>query len=112
MLHNAWLRYDRDWLPSSRGSSPDEIAAAWAGLAAKGLVVDSEVTDEGIAVRRDLEERTDALTTTPWELLGHDRSVRFAEWLEPPCELLLARVDETAGPNYQPASRVRPTDAS
>ena len=35
---------------------------------------------------------------------------RFAADLEPPCELLLRRVDETAGPNYQPASRLRPSD--
>ena len=33
--------------------------------------------------------------------------IAFATDLEPPCELLLARVDETAGPNYQPASRLR-----
>ena len=35
-------------------------------------------------------------------------ALAFAERFEPPCELLLARVDVTAGPNYQPASRVRP----
>jgi hypothetical protein len=115
VLHNAWLRYDRDWLPTSRGSSPDEIAAAWDGLEAKGYTtLDDEgvrqVDDAGIALRREIEERTDAVTTTPWELLGVQRSLRFAEDLEPPCELLLARVDETAGENYQPASRIRDTD--
>jgi len=31
----------------------------------------------------------------------------LAEALEPPCALLLKRVDETAGSNYQPASRIR-----
>ncbi len=110
VLHNAWLRYERDWLPTSRGSSGDEIAAAWAGLAAKGLVLDGEVIHEGVELRRGIEDRTDELTTLPWELLGEERSVRFAELLEPPCELLLARVDETAGTNYQPASRLRATD--
>jgi hypothetical protein len=35
------------------------------------------------------------------------RSTPFAERLEPACEKLLARVDETAGPNYQAASRIR-----
>jgi len=41
-------------------------------------------------------------------MLGEQRSLNFAENFEPPCALLLARVDETAGPNYQPASRIRP----
>ena len=36
-LHNAWLGYEPDWLPTSRGSNPDEIAEGWAGLEAKGL---------------------------------------------------------------------------
>jgi hypothetical protein len=44
VLHNAWLGYERDWLPRSRGSSPDEIAAARASLAAKELAIDGEIT--------------------------------------------------------------------
>jgi len=40
-------------------------------------------------------------------LLGEPLALGFAERFEPPCELLLARVDQTAGPNYQPASRIR-----
>ena len=109
VLHNAWLGYERDWLPASRGSTAEEIAAAWDGLAAKGLVEDGRVTEAGVARRQQLEDDTDRLTTLPWERLGEERSVRFAEELEPPCELLLRRVDETAGPNYQPASRLRST---
>ena len=62
---------------------------------------------EGVALRQQLEDDTDRLTTLPWELLGAARSRELAARLEPPCELLLARVDETAGPNYQPASRLR-----
>jgi hypothetical protein len=108
VLHNAWLGYERDWLPKSRGSSPEEIEAAWQGLLAKGLVAgDGSATAEGIALRQHLEDETDRLTTLPWERLGEVASVRFAEDFEPPCELLLRRVDETAGPNYQPASRLR-----
>jgi len=60
-----------------------------------------------IALRQRIEDDTDRLTTLPWELLGEARSTDLAQRLEPPCELLLARVDETAGPNYQPASRLR-----
>jgi hypothetical protein len=107
VLHNAWLRYERDWLPRSRGSSPDEITAAWASLSAKGLVLDGAVTTAGLRLRQHLEDETDRLTTTVWRLLGEDASRKFALDFEPPCELLLRRVDETAGPNYQPASRPR-----
>jgi hypothetical protein len=107
-LHNSWLGYEPGWLPTSRGSSPDDIAAAWAGLEAKGLAHDGVATAEGLALRQRLEDDTDRLTTLPWELLGAERSNRFAELLEPPCRLLLDRVDVTAGPNYQPASRLRP----
>ncbi|MBP7629669.1 MAG: hypothetical protein KA758_04410 [Acidimicrobiales bacterium] len=111
ILHNAWLGYEEGWLPRSRGSSPEEIEGALASLEAKGLAADGLVTPEGVELRRRIEADTDRLTTLPWELLGPDGCRRFAEELEPPCELLLRRVDETAGPNYQPASRLRPPSA-
>jgi len=107
IIHNAWLGYDRDWLATSRGSSRDEIERGWASLRAKGLATADDVTAEGVALRQHIEDETDRLTTPVWELLGAERSLRFALDFEPPCELLLARVDETAGPNYQPASRIR-----
>jgi hypothetical protein len=107
IVHNAWLGYDRDWLATSRGTDPADLAAGWASLTAKGLAVDGEVTAEGVALRQQIEDDTDRLTTLPWELLGPAESTRFAADLEPPCEALLARVDVTAGPNYQPGSRVR-----
>jgi hypothetical protein len=107
ILHNAWLGYEDDWLAISRGTAPDELEAGWTRLTERGLAVDRTVTPDGVALRQHLEDDTDRLTTRPWELLGEARSQAIAEQLEPPCELLLARVDETAGPNYQPASRVR-----
>ncbi len=107
ILHNAWLGYERDWLAKSRGTTPEDIDAGWAALTRKGLVAGDEVRPEGVALRQQIEDDTDRLTTLPWELLGEARSIQFAERFEPPCELLLARVDETAGPNYQPASRIR-----
>ena len=70
--------------------------------------IDGEVDATGIELRRQIEDDTDRLTILPWTLLGEAASVRFAEDFEPPCEQLLARVDVTAGPNYQPASRIRP----
>lgn len=91
--------------------SPEELATAWASLAARGLVdgdpTTGEVNADGIALRQRIEDDTDRLTTLGWELLGEERSRWFAEAFEPPCEQLLARVDITAGPNYQPASRLR-----
>lgn len=108
ILHNAWLGYDQDWLPVSRGSSPDEIAAGWEGLRNAGLADGTVVNASGLAVRQQLEDDTNRLTMLPWELLGAERCAWFVEEFEPPCEALLRRVDETAGPNYQPASRIRP----
>jgi len=107
ILHNAWLGYERDWLPTSRGTEPAALERAWSSLEQRRLAHDGEVTAEGIALRQRLEDDTDRLSTRPWELLGDDRARQFALDFEPPCEALLRRVDITAGPNYQPASRVR-----
>jgi hypothetical protein len=107
IVHNSWLGYDENWLPTSRGSSPDEIRIGWERLDAKGFVSEGSVTAEAIALRQRLEDETDRQTTLPWELFGQEATLRLAEQLEPPCESLLDRVDETAGPNYQPASRLR-----
>jgi hypothetical protein len=107
ILHNAWLGYDDGWLPTSRGSTPDEIQVGWERLSARGLVRGAVVTEEALQLRQQIEDETDRLTTLPWELLGEVTSKQFAERFEPPCELLLKRVDETAGSNYQPASRIR-----
>lgn len=107
ILHNAWLGYERDWLARSRGTTPEDLAAGWVVLDRKGLVADGEVNQQGLALRQRIEDDTDRLTTLPWELLGEEGSTWFPVAFEPPCELLLRRVDETAGPNYQPASRRR-----
>ncbi len=107
VVHNAWLGYDRDWLALSRGSDAVEIEEAWRSLEQRGLAANGEVTPDGVALRQRIEDETDRLTTLPWVLLGADDAERFSLEFEPPCELLLTRVDETAGPNYQPASRIR-----
>lgn len=107
ILHNAWLGYEPDWLGLSRGTPQEVLDAGWASLEDKGLATERAVLPAGLALRQRIEDDTDRLTTLPWELLGAERSQWFAETFEPPCELLLARVDETAGPNYQPASRIR-----
>ena len=94
------------WLPAV------SMTAEGASLAAKELAVDGEITPAGIALRQHLEDDTDRLTTTVWRLLGEDASRDFARDFEPPCELLLGRVDETAGKNYQPASRIKAKHSS
>jgi len=107
ILHNAWLGYEPDWLAKSRGTTPDDLEQGWHSLETKGLAANRSVTADGIALRQRIEDDTDRLTTLPWELLGEADAVRFAELFEPPCVTLLQRVDTTAGPNYQPASRLR-----
>ena len=108
ILHNAYMDYEGDWLAISRGIAPTAVDAAWASLETRGLAYNRVVTPEGLALREHLEDETDRLTTLVWQMLGDERSNWFAEVFEPPCVLLLARVDETVGPNYQPASRIRP----
>ncbi len=110
ILHNAWLGYDADWLALSRGTSAEALAVGWASLERRGMAQRPEVHDSGLALRQHIEDETDRLTTLPWELLGISRTEALATALEPPCELLLERVDVTAGPNYQPASRTRRSD--
>jgi len=107
ILHNAWLGYETDWLATSRGTSPTDIAQGWESLASRGLASGRVVLPDGITLRQRLEDDTDRLTMLVWQLLGESRSLVFAEQFEPPCSQLLTRVDETAGPNYQPASRIR-----
>lgn len=107
IIHNAWLGYETDWLPTSRGTAANDLEAAWASLAERGLADDRTVTPDGVALRQRIEDDTDAVASLPWRLLGETRSQAFATRFEPPCEALLRRVDETAGPNYQPASRIR-----
>ncbi|MFE8946140.1 hypothetical protein [Streptomyces sp. NPDC007856] len=107
IVHNEWLGYKDDWLSRSRGQTEEEINRGWDMLSRKGLAAERRLLPAGLRLRQHLEDLTDELTALPWRLLGMEFSTEFAERLEPPCELLLARVDETAGPNYQPASRVR-----
>ena len=110
-LHNEWLDYDGDWLSKSRGLDDATIATAWSDLTAKGLAADGQLTDLGYATRQQIEDLTNQSSAAVWQHLGYDESLAFAEAFEPPCELLLARVNETAGERYQPASRVTRRDS-
>jgi hypothetical protein len=107
ILHNAWLRYEGDWLSLSRGNTPESIEAAWRSLEQKGLARDHVVTRRGLELRERIEVETDRASVEIWRRLGEKESLEFAEAFEAPCVKLLDRVDATAGTNYQPASRVR-----
>jgi hypothetical protein len=107
ILHNEWLGYEQDWLPTSRGTAPDALAAGWVSLKKKGLVAHGQVTDVALDLRERLEVETDRACIPIWETFGIGDTVAFADGCEPSCVTLLEAVDRTAGPNYQPASRTR-----
>ncbi|RSS51609.1 SCO6745 family protein [Streptomyces sp. WAC01280] len=69
----------------SRGWSATEWAAARERLTARG-VLDAEgaVTDEGRALRAEVELRTDELAAAPWAALGPEATARLAELLGGP----------------------------
>lgn len=107
ILHNAWLGYEGDWLSLSRGNSPEDIERAWSSLENRGLATSHLVNELGLQLRQSIEDETDRICALPWQLLGTEKSKQLIEEFEPPCEKLLRRVDETAGTNYQPASRLQ-----
>ncbi|MGW6394272.1 SCO6745 family protein [Streptomyces sp. NPDC055103] len=69
----------------SRGWSAEAWSAARARLAARGLVDEAgAATDEGRALRAEVEQRTDELAAAPWTDLGPDDTARLAELLGGP----------------------------
>lgn len=107
LLHDAHLNYPGEWIPRSRGADDAAITAALAGLEARGLASDGRVNDAGLMLRQELEDRTNELSCVAWRMLGEATTVRFLDMVEPVGERLLARIDETAGPNWMPAARER-----
>jgi hypothetical protein len=76
------------------------------------LLQDRELADDdgvmraGIDLRQQIEDDTDQLCTRIWRSYGTSDALALAEALEPPCDLLLKRVDETAGPIINPRAAV------
>ncbi|MFE6062350.1 hypothetical protein [Streptomyces sp. NPDC056431] len=69
----------------SRGWSTAEWAAARERLTARGILdADGAVTDEGRALRAEVEQRTDELAAAPWTALGPEDTARLAELLGGP----------------------------
>jgi len=107
ILHNAFLNYPTDWIPRSRGADDDALAVAMADLEARGLATDGAVNADGLALRQELEDRTDRLCERAWRTLGEVRTTAFLDLVEPVGERLLGRIDQTAGTEWMPAARHR-----
>ena len=65
------------------------------------------VNAAGLALRQAIEDRTDRLCEKAWRHLGADVTETFCTLVELAGEVLLRRIDETAGPNWMPAARER-----
>jgi hypothetical protein len=107
LLHDAYMGYPGQWIARSRGADDAEIADALAGLEARGLATDGVVNALGISLRERLEAATDRLCEQPWRTLGEHETRRVLDVSEPAGDRLMARVDETAGPEWMPAARER-----
>ncbi|WP_190158990.1 SCO6745 family protein [Streptomyces litmocidini] len=69
----------------SRGWSADAWRAARERLTARGLLdADGTATEEGRALRAEVERRTDELAAGPWDALGPEDTTRLADLLGGP----------------------------
>lgn len=66
---------------ATRGYSPEEWQAATESLGARGLMsTDGTLSEQGVAMRTELEAATDRLAAAPWEeALGDDGTTRLKE---------------------------------
>lgn len=85
---------DSVWLRRRRGWSDEEWDAAVARLSARGLLVgapaNAELTEEGRALRNEVEAHTDALAGAPWAAVGGNRAERLVELAAPLVTAILA----------------------
>ena len=109
VLDGAWRSYEGDWLPRSRGADDAALTEAYDELEQRGFATDGVINEAGVAHRQELEDRLDDLTALPWQLLGADATQRFIDLIAPVGERLVERINETAGPNWMPAARRRPS---
>jgi len=108
VLDGAWRSYADDWLPRSRGADDEALTAAYDMLAARGLVVDGEVTREAITYRQQLEDRLDDMAALAWQHLGAEATQRFIDLISSVGDVLIGRIDATAGEKWMPAGRHHP----
>ncbi|MCP3989686.1 MAG: hypothetical protein GY724_11465 [Actinomycetia bacterium] len=111
LLHSVMIDLEEygseEWIARSRGNDDDAVLAGWARLEAKGLATGGAINDEGHRFRLDLEARTDALTAPAWQAVGEQTTTTFCELVESHHDAFVARIDETAGPRWMPAVRVK-----
>lgn len=106
ILHDAHLNYG-GWIARSRGADDDALNEAFADLEARGLAEGGAINAAGLVMRERIEDRTNELSARAWKMLGESSTLQFLNLTEPVGERLLARIDETAGPNWMPAARER-----
>ncbi|MEM9203969.1 MAG: hypothetical protein AAGC53_20195 [Actinomycetota bacterium] len=111
LLHSAMIDVDEygseEWIARSRGGSDEAVSAAWARLESRGFANGGSLTDDGRTFRRDIERRTDELTAPVWREIGEPVTERFLDLVAPHHSAFVARINETAGPNWMPAVRGR-----
>lgn len=111
LLHSVMIDLDEygseEWIARSRGNGDDAVSNGWARLEAKGLASGQAISDEGRRFRLELEERTDALTAPAWEAVGEQATRSFCEAVEPHHNAFLDQINQTAGPRWMPALRVK-----
>ena len=106
ILHDAHLNYG-GWIAQSRGADEAQLTNAFADLERRGLARDGVVSPAGLALRDEIEARTNEICVAQWRAVGVDVTERFLNLIEPVGPRLLARIDETAGPIWMPAARER-----
>ena len=79
-------------------------------LEGRGQATGGRVNAAGLALRDDIEARTDRICERAWRHLGPELTRAYLDLVEPVGDRLLARIDATAGPEWMPAARRRRTD--
>lgn len=80
----AYRGLDPGYMRVARSWSDEEWAAARDRLRARGLLTaGGELTAQGAALRRWVEERTDEAAVAPWRAIGPERTARLAALLAP-----------------------------
>ncbi|MCD9140912.1 SCO6745 family protein [Streptomyces albireticuli] len=71
------------WMLATRGWTEEELTAGQERLRGRGLLAaDGELTEEGLGLRKELENETDRMDTAPYEHLGAAGVARLTELAE------------------------------
>lgn len=99
-LSPEYMRQARSW-------SVEEWEAAAGRLAERGLLdASGALTSDGRALRRWVEDRTDAAAAAPWRALGGERSEQLADLLTP---LALTLTEHNESMRINPMALSAPT---